>query len=116
MIRDYEAEIAKYWPTIMDAWHAHAAKRPMIECDLASKKVYAYDSTEYIDSLSERTRETTRREFAMATAEGGIMVFVKDSTNRVLQSYTFRAGETAAEKKPNKPSQHIAHPRRVRKR
>ena len=98
MIRDYEAEIAEYWPTILNAWHAHAAKRPMIECDLASRNVYAYDSTEYIDSLSDRTRERTRQEFARTMAKGGIMVFVKDSAHRVLQSYTFSAGETATEK------------------
>ena len=115
-MRDYTKKIAQYWPTIMEAWHAHAAKRPMIECDLASKKVYAHDSTQYIDSLSERTRETTRREFALTMADGGIMVFVKDSKNRVLQSYSFPGVATAEEGKPNKASQRIAHPRRVRKR
>lgn len=108
MMHDYEAEIAEYWPTIMEAWHAHAAKRPMIECDLANKKVYAYDSAEYIAHLSERTRETTRRKFARAMAEGCIMVFVKDSTNCVLQSYIFRADNGAVEMKPNHVSRRRA--------
>ncbi len=88
-MRDYEKQVSRFWPTIMEAWRSHGAKQPIIECDLAKKKVLLYDSTEYIDSLTERTRERTRQEFARTMAEGGIMVFVKDSKNRVLQSYSF---------------------------
>jgi len=116
MMRDYTGQIAGFWPTIMRAWQAHADKRPMIECDLASKTVRAYASGEYIDSLSERTRETTRREFARTMDEGGIMVFVLDSKNRVLQSYTFPDVGSASKRKPKNVSQRIAQPRRVRKR
>ncbi len=78
-----------YWPTIMEAWQAHADKHPVIECDLTAKKVLAYNATEYINSLSYRTRATTLREFSRTMDEGGIMVFIKDSRNRTLQSYTF---------------------------
>jgi len=99
-MHDYTKQIALYWPTIMEAWRAHADKRPMIECDLAGKKVYACNSIEYIAGLSERTREATRREFDRITAAGGIMVFVKDSANCVLQSYSFPGAATPEEKKP----------------
>ena len=88
-MRDYTEQIREFWPTIMQAWEAHAGKRPVIECDLANKKVRAYASGEYIDSLSERTRETTHREFARTMDEGGIMIFVLNSENHVLQSYCF---------------------------
>ena len=115
-MRDYTEEIAQFWPTIMQAWEAHANKRPVIECDLASKTVRAYASREYIDSLSERTRETTHREFACTVDEGGIMVFILDTKNRVLQSYSFTDAGMGSERKPNQVSQRIAHPRRVRKR
>ena len=50
-MRDYREQISEFWPTIMQAWEAHADKRPVIECDLANKKVRAYASGEYIDSL-----------------------------------------------------------------
>jgi hypothetical protein len=114
-MRDYTEQIRQFWPTIMQAWEAHADKCPMIECDLASRKVRAYASGEYIDSLSERTREATRREFACTMDEGGIMVFIKDTRNRMLQSFTFPGVTAAPEKKSNQVSR-IAHPRRVRKR
>lgn len=101
-MRDYTKQIAKFWPTIMHAWEAHADKHPVIECDLASEKVYAYNSTEYIGSLSERTRETTRREFSRTMREGNIMVFVKDSKKRTLQSYTLPITSAVRERKPNR--------------
>jgi hypothetical protein len=103
-MRDYTEQIREFWPTILRAWEAHASKRPVIECDLVSKKVRAYASHEYIDSLSERTRERTRREFARTMAEGGIMVFVLDTKNRVLQSYCFPGVRAAGKSNPNKPS------------
>lgn len=70
-MRDYTEQIRQFWPTIMQAWEAHADKRPMIECDLVSSKVRAYASDEYIESLSARTREPTRLEFARTMDEGG---------------------------------------------
>ncbi len=100
----------------MQAWEAHANMRPVIECDLAGKTVRAYASREYIDSLSERTRETTHREFARTVDGGGIMVFILDTKNRVLQSYSFPDVGKGSERKPKQASQSIARPRRVRKR
>ena len=88
-MRDYTKQIEEFWPTILEAWDAHADKRPVIECNLADRKVRAYASAGYIDSLSARTREAARREFDRITAEGGIMVFVLDPEHRVLQSYGF---------------------------
>ena len=116
MKRDYTKEIGELWPTIMRAWEAHADKCPVIECDLANKKVRAYASGEYIDSLSERTREATHLEFARTMAEGGIMIFVLDSRNRVLQSYSFPGVKAVANSKSNNVSRRVAHPRRVRTR
>lgn len=114
-MRDYTRQIAKYWPTILRAWQGHAEKRPIIECDLAGKKVRAYPAAEYIDGLSERTREATRREFARTMAEGGIMVFILDSKNRVLQSYSFPDVGSADKSKVNKVSKETARPSQRRK-
>ena len=115
-MRDYTKQIGENWPTIMQAWEAHGEKRPVIECDLANKKVRAYPSDEYIDSLSERTRETTRREFVRTMDEGGILVFILDTKNRVLQSYSCPGAGKAVKNRPNKPSHRIGNPRRVGKR
>ena len=89
MKRDYTEQIAEFWPTIMQAWNEFADKRPVIECDIVKRQVLAWPAQEYISSLSERTREVARRQFKRAIAAGGIMVFIRDSRNRVLQSQVY---------------------------
>ena len=89
MATDYTEQIAEFWPTIMQAWHNHADKCPVIECDIVKRQVRAYASREYIQGLSTRTRATTRRQFKRVTAIGGMMVFIRDSNKRVLQSHVF---------------------------
>ena len=39
--------------------------------------------------MSERTREEAKRQYGEATAEGALMVFVRDEEKRVLRSYVF---------------------------
>jgi hypothetical protein len=97
MPRDYSPEMNEFWPTIMLAWKEHAEKRPVVECDLANKTVAAYPAKEYIDALSERTRETTHIEFDRIIKKGGIMVFIRDNKNRIIQSYTFSSSELGQE-------------------
>ncbi len=81
--------IAEYWPTIMRAWEEHSGKRTIIECDVVRRKVAAMPAKEYIDGLTERSREGTHRQFNEISAEGGMMVFIRDSKNKVLQSHVF---------------------------
>jgi hypothetical protein len=86
---DYTRLIEEYWPTIMRAWEEHADKHPVIECDVVRRKVAAMPAKNYIDGLTERTRETVHCQFSETTAQGGIMVFIRDSRNKVLQSHVF---------------------------
>ena len=101
MKRDYTKQIAEFWPTIMRARNDFADQNPVIECDVVKRQVLAWSAEEYINELSERTREVTRRQFRQATAAGGIMVFIRDSKNRVLQSHVYMPDDTS-EPKPKK--------------
>jgi hypothetical protein len=102
MIRDYTDQIAEFWPTIMLAWQEHSDKHPVIECDLANRIVTAYPAEQYIDGLSERTRKSTRQEFERVVDESGMMVFIRDSENRILQSYSYPAVDMTKEGRPHK--------------
>lgn len=95
MTTDYKKQIAEFWPTIMQAWDEHGEKHPVIECDVALRKVSALPAKEYINGLTERTRKAALRQYEKVTAESGIMVFIRDSKNRVLQSYVFTLDDTA---------------------
>jgi hypothetical protein len=90
-MKDYSSEIAKYWSTIMKAWQEYGDRNPIIECDLKEHKVYAYPATDYIKSLSERTRAKALRQYKKLTISGGMMLFIKDPKRQILQSYVFDA-------------------------
>ena len=89
-MRDYSSVIESYWPTIESALNEHADKHPIIECDLAKGQVIAYPAKEYIGGLSERTRRETRRTYDQTVREDSMMLFVRDSDHRILQSHVFR--------------------------
>ena len=95
MTADYKKQIAEFWPTIMQAWDEHGEKHPVIECDVVLRKVAAMPAKEYINGLTDRTRKAALRQYKKVTAEGGIMVFIRDSKNRVLQSHVFTLDDTA---------------------
>ena len=95
MTADYKKQIAEFWPTIMQAWDEHGEKHPVIECDVVLRKVAAMPAKEYINGLTDRTRKAALRQYEKVTAEGGIMVFIRDSQNRVLQSHVFTLDDRA---------------------
>ncbi len=107
-MNDYTNEIAYYWPTIMTALEEHGNKHPIIECKLLEHKVYAYPAKDYINTLSERTRITTLKLYEQVTAKGGLMVFINDSENRILQSYIFKASDIEPQKKHKKTTKRIS--------
>jgi hypothetical protein len=94
MTSDYKKQIADFWPTIMQAWDEHGEKHPVIECDVVLGKVAAMPAREYIEGLTDRTRRAALLKYKEVTAEGGIMVFIRDSKNKVLQSHVFTLDPT----------------------
>ena len=94
MTQDYTEQLAEFWPMIMQAWDEHGRKQPVIECDLVNRKVMAMPAAEYINGLTDRTRKATLLRYDKITSEGGMMVFVRDSKMRVLQSHLFTPHDT----------------------
>jgi hypothetical protein len=63
---------------------------PIVECDIDAGKIYAYAGIEYIEILSERTRQETMNQFLDLKSKCKRMIFVRDSTNNILRSYIYR--------------------------
>jgi hypothetical protein len=93
MTPNYTEQITEFWPTIIQAWDEHGEKHPVIECDVVNQKVMAMPAEEYINGLTDRTRKATRRLYEKITAEGGMMVFIRDSKKQILQSHLFTLGD-----------------------
>jgi hypothetical protein len=85
----YLLQLDKIWPAVLRAYEDFKDIKPIIEYQLREKIVYAYPGLPYIEDLTERTREQTRRIYQDAIDTGRFMVFVSDSRERVLRSYVF---------------------------
>ena len=51
------------WDKIIMMYYAFKEKKPIIEYELHTQKLYSYSAKEYINSLSTRTREDTRKQY-----------------------------------------------------
>ena len=85
----YLKEIRKHWDAITGMYLTYEDLEPMIEFDVASGQIRAYPAKDYLGDLTNRTRETAKKQYQKAVAEGALMIFVKDEVKRVLRSYVF---------------------------
>jgi len=88
-IDHYKIIIKKNWNIIEKAYCDFIKIDPIIEYDIDEAKVFVYSGAEYLETLSERTRQKTKDLFLITKAQGDMLVFIKDSSNKVLKSYVF---------------------------
>ncbi len=90
----YMQKIDEYWNEITGMYVKFEDKKPIIEFEPNRIRIIAYPAEEYLDGLSDRTREQTKKQYREASVTGALMVFVRDEQNEVLRSYIFpRADE-----------------------
>jgi hypothetical protein len=85
----YLRKLHEHWDAVISMYRAFDDHAPIIEFEVATDRILAYAAEEYIDTLTERTRERARSEYRRAVSEGALMVFVCDATEEVLRSYVF---------------------------
>ncbi len=87
-------KIDEYWNEITGMYVTFEDKKSIIEFEPNRIRIIAYPAEEYLDGLSDRTREQTKKQYREASVTGALMVFVRDEQNEVLRSYIFpRADE-----------------------
>ena len=89
MSDEYLEKINGYWDEITGMYLAFEDKKSIIEFEPNKIRIIAYPAEEYLDGLSERTREQTKKRYQKAIATGAMMVFVRDEEKEVLRSYIF---------------------------
>ena len=85
----YMGLIDEHWDNIVMMYRRFEDKDQIIEFDVSEQKIYSYPAGDYIQTLSERTRDQTARQFAEAKKRKQFILFVKDTPNRRLRSYIF---------------------------
>ncbi len=78
-----------HWHKITGMYVAFEDKKPIIEFEPNRIRIIAYPAEEYIDGLSDRTRDQTRKQYREASANCALMVFVRDEQKEILRSYIF---------------------------
>ena len=68
---------------------AYADRNPMIEFEVSGGRILAYPALEYLENLTDRSRDQAKNQYQKAVEEGALMVFVRDEAKRVLRSYVF---------------------------
>jgi hypothetical protein len=81
--------LRKHWDALTDMYVAFEERAPMLEFDVVTYQIRAYPAADYLEDLSGRTREETKKQYKEAVAEGALMVFVRDESKEILRSYIF---------------------------
>ena len=85
----YRAAIGEVWDVITLAYNDFKDEKPVVEYLLPRGIIYSYPALDYVNDLTERTREQARQLYLRASEEGKFLVFVRDTQKRVLRSYVF---------------------------
>ena len=62
-------------------------KKPIIEYLVNSEEILSYPAIDYINTLSDRTREQTKKQYIDTCNNNQFLLFVKDVQNQKLKSY-----------------------------
>ena len=86
-VHNYSEQILDFWPTIAQAWNAHSDERPVIELDINDNVIKVHPAQGYFERLAEGERQPIQAQFEKLLAQGGIMVFIRDRAQRILQMF-----------------------------
>ena len=81
--------IDEQWSNIVMVYETFKDKKPIIEYDVTHEKIYSYPAKDYIQTLSQRTRKQTRKQYQEAVRKNQFILFIKDFKNQKLRSYIF---------------------------
>ncbi len=85
--------IDEQWKNIAMMYDAFQDKKPIVEYEVDSKKIYTYPANDYIDTLTARTRNETKKQYEEACKNNRFMLFIKNKRNKKLRSYIFDVPE-----------------------
>src|SRR5712691_10901235 len=84
----YWSVLCEQWPHIALLYGQYADKKPVMLFDIQEERVYAFPFKEFRAELSERSQVSLTRQYDRATAQGNVVVFVRDNDQERLVSYS----------------------------
>ncbi len=90
-----KSETDRYWEVVGEQndnllclYRQFAEKRPVMLFDIEEGRIYAYPYREYAADLSKKSQQSLARDYAAASEDGHMVVFIRDNVQRRLVSYT----------------------------
>jgi hypothetical protein len=84
----YLEMIQEHWPNILKLYEVFERYKPVMLYDIQEQRVYAYTYKESRADLSVRSRASLKDQYEAASAQGSMVIFVRDNLKRKLVSYT----------------------------
>ncbi len=81
------------WSNIAMIYNSFRDKKPILEYEVDGKKIFSYPAIDYINDLTERTRDRTEKQYKDACNNNQFLLFIKDKSNKKLRSYIFNIPE-----------------------
>ena len=80
--------IKEQWPSIADTYNRYAEQRPIMLVDVQESVIHAYPVEEFIMLLDAPSRRQVETQYHRAVTNRQMVLFVRDTDNKVFQSYT----------------------------
>ncbi len=80
--------IKEQWPSIADTYNRYAEQRPIMLVDVQESVIHAYPYEEFVMLLDAPSRHQVEVQYRRAIDSRQMVLFVRDTDNKVFQSYT----------------------------
>ena len=85
--------IKEQWPSIADTYNRYAERRPIMLVDVQESVIHAYPYEEFVLLLDAPSRRQIEMQYRRAMDNRQMVLFVRDTNNKVFQSYTLALEE-----------------------
>jgi hypothetical protein len=90
---DYLMEaLHNQWCNILKKYRLFEKEKPIVLFDIQEERIYVYPYAEFRNDLSERSQRSLSEQYETAVKENMMVVFVRDSEQKKLVSYSMSLG------------------------
>jgi hypothetical protein len=95
MADPYLSLIEEQWPKIADLYNEHADKFPVMLLDVQALEIHAFPQDEFRALLDGPSQAALADQYARATANRQMVLFVRDVERKIFQSYSLALDDGA---------------------
>ena len=95
MTDPYLDMIKEQWPNICALYNEHAEYYPVMLVDVHDAEIHAFPYSDLSARLDPSSQEALEAQYSRAVVNRQMVLFVRDTSRKVMQSYTLELEDTA---------------------